>query len=224
MGRDDLSTGGAETMNAASTQPRSFDVLCAGLAVGNVVVRPVPEHFSGGDTVQVQEISMMGGGDAFNQACVLAALGEKPALLSRMADDDSGRMMRAALQKRGVDDRFVFSDPATGTSTCIVLIKENAQRSFLTFKGCLRNFGDGDIDYTCVRQARLVSIGGLFSLPSFDRSASIRLLQAARTPAALRSWTQNMTHSTSACRESAICWNIRIISSQAMTKQLRSAD
>ena len=61
MGRDDLSTGGAETMNAASTQPRSFDVLCAGLAVGNVVVRPVPEHFSGGDTVQVQEISMMGG-------------------------------------------------------------------------------------------------------------------------------------------------------------------
>ena len=67
MGRDDLSTGGAETMNAASTQPRSFDVLCAGLAVGNVVVRPVPEHFSGGDTVQVQEISMMGGGDAFNQ-------------------------------------------------------------------------------------------------------------------------------------------------------------
>ena len=103
MGRDDLSTGGAETMNAASTQPRSFDVLCAGLAVGNVVVRPVPEHFSGGDTVQVQEISMMGGGDAFNQACVLAALGEKPALLSRMADDDSGRMMRAALQKRGVD-------------------------------------------------------------------------------------------------------------------------
>ena len=148
MGRDDLSTGGAETMNAASTQPRSFDVLCAGLAVGNVVVRPVPEHFSGGDTVQVQEISMMGGGDAFNQACVLAALGEKPALLSRMADDDSGRMMRAALQKRGVDDRFVFSDPDTGTSTCIVLIKENAQRSFLTFKGCLRNFGDGDIDYT----------------------------------------------------------------------------
>ena len=113
MGRDDLSTGGAETMNAASTQPRSFDVLCAGLAVGNVVVRPVPEHFSGGDTVQVQEISMMGGGDAFNQACVLAALGEKPALLSRMANDDSGRMMRAALQKRGVDDRFVFSDPAT---------------------------------------------------------------------------------------------------------------
>ena len=123
---------------------------------------------------------MMGGGDAFNQACVLAALGEKPALLSRMADDDSGRMMRAALQKRGVDDRFVFSDPDTGTSTCIVLIKENAQRSFLTFKGCLRNFGDGDIDYTCVRQARLVSIGGLFSLPSFDRSASIRLLQAAK--------------------------------------------
>ena len=95
MGRDDLSTGGAETMNAASTQPRSFDVLCAGLAVGNVVVRPVPEHFSGGDTVQVQEISMMGGGDAFNQACVLAALGEKPVLLSRMADDDSGRMTKA---------------------------------------------------------------------------------------------------------------------------------
>ena len=85
MGRDDLSTGGAETMNAASTQPRSFDVLCAGLAVGNVVVRPVPEHFSGGDTVQVQEISMMGGGDAFNQACVLAALGEKPENIHHMS-------------------------------------------------------------------------------------------------------------------------------------------
>lgn len=159
---------------------RAFDVICAGLAVSNVVVRPVPERFLHGDTIQVQEISMMGGGDAFNQAYVLSALGNSTALLSRMAEDDSGRLMRDILKQRGVDDRYVSVDASAGTSTCIVLIQENGQRNFLVHKGCLYNFGVDNIDFSCVKNAKIVSIGGLFALPSFDQTASVRLLREAR--------------------------------------------
>lgn len=182
MGRDDLKSC---QMDAAQRSELPFDVVCVGLAVGNVVVRPVPETILQVDTTQVEEIAMMGGGDAFNQACVLSALGNRTALVSRMADDESGRMMKAALTQRGIDTSLISTDETDGTSTCIVLIKKDGQRSFCTYKGCLKTFGAGDIDMSCVKRARVVSIGGLFALPSFDTQTSVALFRAAKQAGAI---------------------------------------
>lgn len=167
-------------METATLQNREFDVLCVGLAVGNIVVRPVSPAIFDVDTTQVDHIAITGGGDAFNQACVLSALGNQVSLLSRMAEDGSGRIMLDALAKRGVDVSRVALDRELGTSTCVVLVKEDGQRCFCTYKGCLRKFGKEDVDPSVVKKARLVSIGGLFALPSFDRHTSVELFRAAR--------------------------------------------
>lgn len=161
-------------------QERKYDVLCVGLALGNVVVRPVPERFEQGDTVQVEEIAMMCGGDAYNQASVLSALGRKAGLVSKVAEDISGHMVLDSLARRGVDTSLVVLDKDVGTSTSIVIVRPDGQRNFCTFKGCLRTFGIQDIDFDAVKEAKIVSIGGLFSLPAFDREASIKLFQRAR--------------------------------------------
>ena len=73
------------------------------LALGNIVVHPFPEKFEGGDTMQVEEITVMCGGDAFNQATVLSALGHKTALISKVADDVTGNMVLDQMKARGVD-------------------------------------------------------------------------------------------------------------------------
>lgn len=159
---------------------RKYEAVCVGLAVGNVVVRPVPERFEKGDTVQVEEIAMLCGGDACNQAAVISALGHKTALISKVAEDTSGRLLLDTMQARGVDTSLMALDPETGTSVCVVMVRPDGSRNFCTFKGCLRTFGAGDIDFGVVRDAHLVSIGGLFALPSFDQNASIRLFQEAR--------------------------------------------
>lgn len=159
---------------------RKYDVLCVGLALGNVMVRPVPEQFKEGDTVQVDEIALMCGGDAFNQASVLSALGHKTALISKVADDVTGKMVLKTMRSRSVDTSMVAIDSELGTSSCIVLVKADGQRNFCTYKGCLRTFGTKDINYEAVKEARAVSIGGLFSLPAFDQEASIQLFKTAR--------------------------------------------
>lgn len=159
---------------------RKYDVLCVGLALGNVVVRPVPKQFKDGDTVQVDEIAMMCGGDAFNQASVLSALGHRTALISKVADDTAGNMVLDLMGRRQVDTSMVAMDTEMGTSSCIVMVGEDRQRNFLTYKGCLRTFGKRDIEFGVVEQARVVSIGGLFALPGFDQEASIELFKEAR--------------------------------------------
>lgn len=159
---------------------KKYDVLCVGLALGNIVVHPFPEKFEGGDTMQVDGITVMCGGDAFNQATVLSALGHRTALLSKVADDVTGNMVLEQMKARGVDISLVAMDQENGTSSCIVMVYPGGQRRFCTFKGCLRTFGVKDIDLEAVKQAEIVSIGGLYSMPSFDREASIELFRKAR--------------------------------------------
>ena len=126
-------------------EEKKYDVLCVGLALGNIVVHPFPEKFEGGDTMQVEEITVMCGGDAFNQATVLSALGHKTALISKVADDVTGNMVLDQMKARGVDTSLVALDKEIGTSSCIVMVYPGGQRRFCTFKGCLRNFGGKDI-------------------------------------------------------------------------------
>ena len=161
-------------------EEKKYDVLCVGLALGNIVVHPFPEKFEGGDTMQVEEITVMCGGDAFNQATVLSALGHKTALISKVADDVTGNMVLDQMKARGVDTSLVALDKEIGTSSCIVMVYPGGQRRFCTFKGCLRNFGGKDINFEAAKQAKIVSIGGLYSMPSFDREASIELFRKAR--------------------------------------------
>ena len=166
-------------------EARTYDVLCVGLAVGNVVVRPTSPAIFDVDTTQMEEIAIMGGGDAFNQAGVLSKLGNRVGLVSRMAQDGSGQMMLQEMERRGVDTSLVAMDETLGTSTCVIMVREDGQRIFCTYKGCLYSFGSGDIDLSIVKNTRVVSIGGLFALPSFDRTTSIELFKAARENGAI---------------------------------------
>ena len=166
-------------------EARTYDVLCVGLAVGNVVVRPASPAIFDVDTTQVEEIAIMGGGDAFNQAGVLSKLGDRVGLVSRMAEDGSGQIMLREMESRGVDTSLVAMDESLGTSTCVIMVREDGQRVFCTYKGCLRTFGNGDIDLSIVKNTRVVSIGGLFALPSFDRETSIELFKAAKENGAI---------------------------------------
>lgn len=159
---------------------KDFDVLCVGLAVCDILVSPFPEEFEGGDVMQVNKIDIMCGGDAFNQASVLAALGHKVKIISKVASDTKGELVLETLKSRNIDTSKVAIDTQLGTSSCIVMVYPDGQRKFCTFKGCLKTFGMSDIDFESVEQAKIVSIGGLYSMPSFDQEASVELFRRAK--------------------------------------------
>lgn len=159
---------------------REYDVLCVGLALTNILIYPFPKKIDGGDTAQVETIDIICGGDAFNQATVLSALGHKVALVSKVADDMHGKLVLDTISARKVDVSMVAFDEEVSTSTSLIMVFKDGQRKFCTYKGCLRTFGMRDINLDAVGQSKIVSIGGLYALPGFDREASIELFRKAR--------------------------------------------
>ena len=56
------------------------------------------------------------GGSAANVAVASARLGHRPALITKVGDDDFGQYLREALEGHfGVDVRLVGTDPDVGT-------------------------------------------------------------------------------------------------------------
>lgn len=157
----------------------NLDVACIGLAVGNICVRPVNKNIFDVDITQVETIESLPGGDALNQAMILARLGDRPALLSKMADDDFGNSMCGILKQAGVETGYIKRSKEEGTSVCIILIQEDGQRNFCTYKGALRSFSARDISLEVIDRCKVVSIGGLMALPSFDRGGAREIFEYA---------------------------------------------
>jgi len=112
-----------------------FDVLSVGdvatdifirLLEGRVVIRDDPSGrwlmFPFGDKVPFDHVlTVEAGGNAANAAVGFARLGLTTALATDTGDDQIGRDMRAALQREGVDTRFIRADPELPSNRNFVL-------------------------------------------------------------------------------------------------------
>ena len=99
------------------------------------------------------------GGAPANVAVALARLSARSGFIGRVGDDPFGRFMEKTLQKEGVETRFLHFDPQHRTSTVLVDLDKNGERSF-TFlvqpsadqflsKDELPTFSKGDWLHTC---------------------------------------------------------------------------
>ena len=65
-------------------------ILCVGIAVCDVLIKPVSEETLARDTTRAQFVKLMGGGDAFNAAGNIASLGVPVRLVSGVGRDELG--------------------------------------------------------------------------------------------------------------------------------------
>ena len=160
----------------------SVDVVCAGICGVNFPVFPVDETLFTRDITQVGPISLLPGGDAANQAVVLSKLGVQTALCTRRGNDDFGRMLVDLLRKYGNNINLdgIVTDTEKATSISVMMIRPNGQRHFCVHKGAIFNFCFEDIDPGLLSRAKVVSIGGVFALPSFDGAGAAALFRKAR--------------------------------------------
>lgn len=159
---------------------RSLDVVCLGMIVADVVVKPVSALPSVGDTCFVDYFSMHNGGDASNVVVNLAKLGVPTGILCKVGDDSFGRFLVGLLERQGVETSHVLVDAAASTATCLVLVREDGERSFI-YKGDANDRlvpGDVDLDYVC--SGRVLNVGGTLLLPGLDGQPLARILAEAR--------------------------------------------
>jgi sugar/nucleoside kinase (ribokinase family) len=158
------------------------EVLCVGMAVIDILAKGVKTIRFGGHTEFVDSVSMSAGGDALNQAIVLSKLGHRPGLLSMVGSDAQGEYLINECKKNQVDVNGVVISDKYPTSTSMVLITPDGERSFISQK-------NGTVDEFCLSAIhfwklipgiKVVSIGSLFCSPKFDAQAGELLAKAKK--------------------------------------------
>lgn len=104
------------------------------------------DRFPGrGESVTGGAFSMAPGGKAGNQAIQLALCGIETTLVSRVGNDDFGRMLRSALQKKGVRIDRVTVDPDAPTGASTVFAAEGDYASIIA-PGAANNVDRSDLE------------------------------------------------------------------------------
>jgi 5-dehydro-2-deoxygluconokinase len=122
------------------------------------------------------------GGCPANIAVGAARLGLKPALLSRVGDENMGRFIREQLVREGVDTSHLVTDPKRLTALVILGIRDRETFPLIFYR---ENCADmalttDDIDPAFIGSARAIVVTGThFSTPSV-KEASLAAIAAAK--------------------------------------------
>ena len=106
------------------------EILVVGAAILDVLAEPVDERVFETGSSPADAITMRAGGDALNEATVLAKLGESVQLLTVLGSDPASELIRAHCRKWGIGLDHARTEAGVDTGINVVLVKEGGERSF----------------------------------------------------------------------------------------------
>ncbi len=155
-----------------------MSVLCVGQLVADIVVRPVDQLPKLGTTVGVEDLELVAGGCAANTASVLAKLGTETSIAGLVGSDPFGDVVLADISKCGVNIDPVSRDAEVSTSSVVVVVGSNGERSFLYREGGNESLTADMISDEALRKSQYVHVGGAMKLLKFDLTAFLARAKA----------------------------------------------
>jgi sugar/nucleoside kinase (ribokinase family) len=167
-------------MNSSKrNKSRKPDVVVAGLAVVDIIGRvidadsfPKPGSLSFIDTIKLTS-----GGNVSNVGIDLSKMGLRVAGVTRVGEDELGRFLINEFKSYDIDVTGITIDRKKQTSSTVVCVARDGERSFLHTRGCLVNFSHTDIlsSLPIIQQADLFAFGYLGLLPEMERRYGVLL-------------------------------------------------
>ena len=160
--------------------------LVIGAAIADIPLSPVGPEVFGVHSWPLERISMQVGGDAANEALVLARLGHSPRLISAVGRDAAGDFVLGALSGAGVDVTSVARVAGLDTGINVVLVRQDGERSFITSRtGSLRALSLSHIlpllEGPALEGASVACLASLFVSPRLTLADTVRLLDALKS-------------------------------------------
>lgn len=145
------------------------DVTVIGPAIIDVLAGPVhPNVFQIGSQ-PMENIKLSFGGDALNESIVLARLGKRVELVSKLGQDEAGARVLDYLRTNNVSVDSVMVEQGLETGMNIVLIDSAGERHFLTNpKGSLRKLTEKDVEPFIDKAANIICFASMFISPLLD--------------------------------------------------------
>ena len=107
-------------------------IVIAGAAVLDVLACPVDASVFETGSLPAETTAMTTGGDAMNEACVLASLGADVRLVSKLGMDFAGDLILGRCRRLGMDTEYILQTPELPSSINLVLVDQKGERHFVT--------------------------------------------------------------------------------------------
>lgn len=157
-------------------------IVIAGAAVLDVLACPVDASVFETGSLPAETTAMTTGGDAMNEACVLASLGADVRLVSKLGMDFAGDLILGRCRRLGMDTEYILQTPELPSSINLVLVDQKGERHFVTSpKGTLRKFYPEDIPVQALEKGGIFCFASIFVAPPFDSAALEKLFSAAKS-------------------------------------------
>ena len=148
----------------------TIDVACAGIVVADCVARPVLKQPRLGQLELVDTIGLYSGGSAASTGYDLAKLGVNVALIGRIGFDGFGDFLEAEATKVGCDSTLLKRDPSAGTSSSLVTVTPDGERTFLHSIGANAKLTPSDVPLEDLnaRGCKVLHLAGFFILTAME--------------------------------------------------------
>ena len=154
-------------------QGQQLDVIVAGLALADIIGRPVvmkslPKR---GGLKLIDSITLTTGGNVSNVGIDLAKLGFRVGAITRVGNDPIGKFVVQHYRALGIDTGGITVDAKAQTSATMVVVDNDGERTFLHTRGCMKNFRANDVlsRLPLLRKASILAFGYLGLLPETEK-------------------------------------------------------
>jgi sugar/nucleoside kinase (ribokinase family) len=149
-------------------EENKVDVISLGQLVADIVVKPVDGLPPKGTADTVKQIELHSGGCALNTGKTLAILGTKTGVIGKVGSDTFGNFLISEMEAHGIEAKYVGIDTHIGTSSVIVIVSSEGERTFLYCPGATEELTIKDVNFDLIGQSKILHIGGVMKLPKLD--------------------------------------------------------
>ena len=162
---------------------KEIDVLCVGMCCVDVLIRGVDLHTPFTEESKRADMTVLSvGGDALNEARVLARLGDKVILQTAVGEDTSAALIREEVASSGVDISGITVGMES-TPMNIVIVAPDGQRNFINTGRF--SFANYEPDLSLVEKARIVSMGSMMVPPLHHPELAAAIAKKAKESGAI---------------------------------------
>ncbi len=156
------------------------EVTCLGILVADVVGKPIDTLPARGRLSLVDRMELHSGGCAANTGVGLARLGVKTAIVGKVGKDGFGDFLVNQFDHYGIDTTGVARDETSATSSTMVLVHGDGERSFIHYLGANATLCAADLDLAKLYDTKILHVAGALVMPSIDGEPTGELLKEAR--------------------------------------------
>jgi len=157
-----------------------FDICCLGLLVVDITATPVDKLPNVGGVELLDGIQQGLGGCAANTGIAMAKIGYNIAVIGKVGNDSFGKYTLDVLAENNINIKGVAQCMDVPTSSAIVLLNSEAERSFLHVQGANGTINVDDIDFSIIQNSKILHIAGANLMPRLDGEPTGKILKRAQ--------------------------------------------